>query len=41
VLGYTTWDPDLEINPTMKWLEKSGWQFGYPKLKNYEKNLIP
>jgi glycosyltransferase involved in cell wall biosynthesis len=29
VLGYTTWDPSLEINPYMKFLESSGWQFGY------------
>jgi GT2 family glycosyltransferase len=29
VLGYTTWDPDLEINSYMRFLEKSGWQFGY------------
>lgn len=41
VLGYTTWDPNLEINPTMKWLEKSGWQFGYPKIKKYEQNFLP
>ena len=41
VLGYTTWDPELEINPTMQWLEKSGWQFGYPQLKKYANNYIP
>lgn len=29
VLGYTTWDPALQITPYMKFLEKSGWQFGY------------
>lgn len=29
VLGFTTWDPSLEINDYMKFLESSGWQFGY------------
>ena len=29
VLGYTTWDPSVGINPYMRFLENSGWQFGY------------
>ena len=29
VLGYSTWDPALPINDTMRFLESSGWQFGY------------
>ena len=29
VLGYTTWDPSVGINPYMRFLESSGWQFGY------------
>jgi glycosyltransferase involved in cell wall biosynthesis len=29
VLGYTTWDPSIEINAYMRFLESSGWQFGY------------
>lgn len=29
VLGYTTWDPSLPINPYMRFLEASGWQFAY------------
>ncbi|MBN2306783.1 glycosyltransferase family 2 protein [Candidatus Peregrinibacteria bacterium] len=33
VLGYTTWDPMLDINPYMKFLESSGWQFAYHLLK--------
>lgn len=33
VLGYTTWDPFLEITPYMKFLESSGWQFAYHLLK--------
>lgn len=32
VLGFTTWDPAVGITPVMKWLEKSGWQFGYQAL---------
>jgi glycosyltransferase involved in cell wall biosynthesis len=40
-LGYTTWDPALGITPVMRWLEKSGWQFGYPLLKNYVHKPIP
>lgn len=35
VLGHTTWDPMLEITPVMKWLETSGWQFGYPTLDKH------
>src|SRR3989338_11175092 len=41
VLGYTTWDPAVGITPVMRWLEKSGWQFGYPLLKGYEHKAIP
>lgn len=33
VLGYTTWDPILDINPYMEFLESSGWQFAYFLLK--------
>lgn len=29
VLGFTTWDPDIEITRYMRFLEDSGWQFGY------------
>ncbi len=41
ILGFTTWDPALGITPVMHWLEKSGWQFGYPLLKNYKHKPIP
>ncbi|MBU2213475.1 MAG: glycosyltransferase [Patescibacteria group bacterium] len=41
VLGYTTWDSSVPINPTMKWLEKSGWQFGYPLIEAYANNFVP
>lgn len=40
VLGYTTWDPAVGITPVMRWLEESGWQFGYPLLKGYEHKPI-
>lgn len=42
ILGYTTWDPKLLINAYMKFLESSGWQFAYKKLKKgfIEKDLF-
>ena len=33
VLGLTTWDPKMNINDYMLFLENSGWQFGYNKLE--------
>ncbi len=41
VLGFTTWDPALIITPVMRWLETSGWQFGYPKIAEYAGGPIP
>jgi glycosyltransferase involved in cell wall biosynthesis len=41
VLGHTTWDPALELNQVMLWLEESGWQFGYPMLREYQHKLLP
>jgi len=41
VLGYTTWDPSLEITPAMQWLEKTGWQFGYAMLAPYVHAFVP
>jgi glycosyltransferase involved in cell wall biosynthesis len=41
VLGFTTWDPKLIITPLMRWLEKSGWQFGYPKIQTYAHDVLP
>lgn len=32
-LGYTTWHPELDINPYMRFLEKSGMQFKYTALE--------
>lgn len=33
VLGFTTWDRRLAVNDVMRWLETSGWQFGYGMLR--------
>ena len=41
VLGYTTWDPAVGITPVMRWLETSGWQFGYPMLSAYAHTFVP
>jgi len=41
VLGFTTWDPGLDITETMRWLEKTGWQFGYNLLTPYRKGFVP
>ncbi|MFH0851500.1 MAG: glycosyltransferase [Candidatus Peregrinibacteria bacterium] len=41
VLGFVTWDPVVEINPVMRWLERSGWQFGYPKIAKYAYAFLP
>lgn len=41
VLGFTTWDPTMEITPVMRWLEKGGWQFGYPNIAKYAHAFLP
>lgn len=41
VLGFVTWDPAVGITPVMQWLEKTGWQFGYPALAPYAHRSIP
>ena len=35
ILGFTTWDPSCVITPVMRWLESSGWQFGYSQLRPF------
>lgn len=40
VLGFTTWDPTVGITPIMIWLEQSGWQFGYPFIKQYSHHFL-
>lgn len=41
VLGFTTWDPSCGITPVMRWLEKTGWQFGYGAIAKYAHDCIP
>jgi len=41
VLGFTTWDPNIGVTPIMRWLERSGWQFGYPCIAQYGHGLLP
>ncbi len=41
VLGHITWDPQVGITPVMQWLERNGWQFGYPLLEPYKHQFIP
>lgn len=41
VLGFTTWDPACGITDVMRWLESSGWQFGYPMIAPYAHQTIP
>ena len=41
VLGYTTWDPAIGITPVMRWLEETGWQFGYSKINTYAHQFLP
>jgi len=40
-LGHTTWDPACNITPVMEWLERSGWQFGYPMIAQYADKALP
>ncbi len=40
-LGFITWDPACDITPMMRWLERSGWQFGFRKIERYRSNVIP
>lgn len=41
VLGFTTWDPACGVTDVMLWLESSGWQFGYPMIRQYAHGTIP
>lgn len=41
VLGFTTWDPACGITPVMRWLEETGWQFGYPMIEEYAHAFLP
>lgn len=41
VLGFTTWDPAVGVTPVMRWLETSGWQFGYPMIAEHAHGFLP
>lgn len=41
VLGMTSWDNNMEITPAMRWLDTSGWQFGYSQIEQYAGGEIP
>jgi len=41
VLGFTIWDPAVRITKVMRWLDKTGWQFGYLKLTSYSEDFVP
>lgn len=41
ILGCTTWDPMVGITPVMRWLERTGWQFGYPFIARYAGAALP
>ncbi len=41
ILGFTTWDPAVGITPVMRWLEETGWQFGYRKIAPFAHQFLP
>ena len=41
VLGFTSWDPTLPVTPIMRWLERTGWQFGYAKIAEHAGKVLP
>lgn len=41
VLGLSEWDPAVGITPVMRWLDHTGWQFGYRFLEQYKGQRIP
>ncbi|OGJ56879.1 hypothetical protein A3H22_02690 [Candidatus Peribacteria bacterium RIFCSPLOWO2_12_FULL_55_15] len=41
VLGHTAWDPAVGITPIMRWLEKTGWQFGYSQIAEHVGKFLP
>ncbi|HLD71577.1 MAG TPA: glycosyltransferase [Candidatus Peribacteraceae bacterium] len=40
VLGFTEWDPAVGITDVMRWLDRTGWQFGYVKLKKFRNRCV-
>lgn len=41
VLGRTDWHPSVGVTPVMRWLDRTGWQFGYDALTPYAGQRIP
>ena len=41
VLGSTSWDTKVGITDVMRWLDATGWQFGYRFLAAYEHREVP
>ncbi len=41
VLGHIEWDPAVGITPVMRWLEETGWQFGFDMLADYKGQRVP
>jgi GT2 family glycosyltransferase len=41
VLGFTEWDPAVGVTPVMRWLDDTGWQFGYGFLEPYRGRTVP
>lgn len=41
VLGRIDWDPAVGITPVMRWLDRTGWQFGFGMLAPYAGRRVP
>lgn len=41
ILGHTSWDGAVGITPVMRWLDRTGWQFGYGQLGGYAHRALP
>lgn len=41
VLGLIEWDPVIGITPVMRWLDTTGWQFGYRFIEQYANACVP
>lgn len=41
VIGDINWDPSVGITKVMNWLMKSGWQFGFHKIKQFKDDYLP
>jgi glycosyltransferase involved in cell wall biosynthesis len=41
VLGRIDWDPSVGITATMRWLDQTGWQFGFAFLERYAGQRVP